>query len=471
MTTSSQLQFDARSDADASDPIDALCEHAYRVRYQDLPPEAIEHQKRRIIDNLAALLAGMREPGCIQYLRLVERERGCAEATVLGHGSKTTLRNAAVTNSIMARALDYCDVLAPGYHPSSTDVPLGIGVAEAFGRSGKDMLVALAVGQDVAQRINLAAQATGWMYSGFDPNILGNLGGAIIAARLMGCTPEQMRNAVGLAFNAGAGSIQMYQDKILGVRIAQGNATRNALEAALLAAADVTGIRSVLGGENGFFRVYARREPEWSLLSKDLGVRFKGRDETCFKPYPCCGVLMALVDGGLSLITQQGLNAGEIESMHVRMSTTARILCGQPFVPTVSPQSSAMFSVQYVLASVLLRRSCRLEHFQPARILEPEVLELASRVYVEENNLEPRFDAFDIRVKLNGERDVQARSSIGAGWPEKPLSNDQLTRKLSQCLEFSGFAQPDARAADIVGEVMRLEDARDVTGLIGKCVL
>ena len=456
---------------DITDPIDALCAHAWRTGIDDLPALTVAHQKRRILDNLAALSAGLREPGCAQYLSLATRERGREEATVLGLGYRTTLRNAAVINSIAARALDYCDVIPPGYHPSSTDVPVALGVAEAFNRSGADVLVALAAGQDVAQRINLAAHASGWMYNGFDPNILGNLSGAIVAGRLAGCTEEQLRHAVGLAFSGGAGTLQMYQDKVLGVRIAQGNATRNALDAALLALDGVTGTRAVLAGENGFFRVYAQREPDLSLLLDGLGREFRGREETCFKPYPCCGLLIALVDGGLAVLAQAGpLAPRDITAIRVSLSATANLLCGQAFEPQDSPQVSAMFSAAYVIASVLIRGSCRLEHFQPQSIMDAAVLALTSRVSLHEDLDEPRFDAFGIHVSLADGRAFHVRSAVGRGWPEKPLSDADLESKLRECLEFSKADDAGLRAKTICAQVTALEKLSSVDELLQNCV-
>ncbi|EMY1531397.1 MmgE/PrpD family protein [Salmonella enterica subsp. enterica serovar Wedding] len=64
------------------------------------------------------------------------------------------------------RALDYCDVISPGWHPSSSDIPVALASAELTGASGLEMLAALAIGQDFAQRINLAAQANDFFLPG-----------------------------------------------------------------------------------------------------------------------------------------------------------------------------------------------------------------------------------------------------------------------------------------------------------------
>jgi hypothetical protein len=66
----------------------------------------------------------------------------------------------------MARALDFCDSMAPGPHPGSAVIPAALAAAELAGAcSGRDFISAVAVGTEVASRLNLSEAA----YNGFDP--------------------------------------------------------------------------------------------------------------------------------------------------------------------------------------------------------------------------------------------------------------------------------------------------------------
>ena len=150
-------------------------------------------------------------------------------------------------------------------------MPVALAAAEMSGASGDAVLAALAVGQDVGQRINRAAQAKGFFYRGFDSNVLGLFSGAIIASWLLGLTRAQMSDAVGLAFDFGIGTFQHYQDKVLAVRISQELVARHALEAVFLARSGITGPKRTLAGECGFFRLYGPAEPDLTVLGKDLG--------------------------------------------------------------------------------------------------------------------------------------------------------------------------------------------------------
>jgi aconitate decarboxylase len=440
------------------DPIDELIAHAASLRYEDLPPESVRHQKRRLLDNIACAFAGVHASGAAELLDFFRSERSTGLASVLGSGERLTLRDAVMQNSLMARALDFCDVISPGYHPSSTDVPIALAVGEYRGSSGRDVLTAMAAGQDVAVRINAAAQKTGFFYNGFDSNILAPIAGAIIAGRLLGLDETRLREAVGLAVNTSAGSFQAVQDKALAVRLAQANATRNALESALLARAGFTGIRRVLGGELSFFRLFAQRPPAEEELTNGLGTHLRGPEVTCFKLYPSCGVTLALTDAALRLTLQHDLSAANIASGRARVSPTMMMLCGQRFAPGQAPEIEAVFSVQYVAANALARRDSRLAHFTRAMIGDEQVMKLANRIEV---LAEPAFthaDECELTITTTTGAVLQTCAKFGKGWPQNPPDDAEFDAKLQQCTEFSGLSLDKGHSDAIARHVWQLED-------------
>jgi aconitate decarboxylase len=449
-----------------SDPIDPLIEHAASLAFEDLDASDILHQKRRLLDNIACTLAGAHAHGVAELLGLFASEQTAGQATVLGIGRRLTLRDAVMQNSLMARAWDFCDVISPGYHPSSTDVPIALTVGEYCRSTGRDILTAMSAGQDVAVRINLAAQKTGFLYNGFDSNILAPISGAIIAGRLLGLTEAQLREAVGLAVNTSAGSFQAIQDKVLAVRLAQANATRNALESALLAQAGFTGIRRILGGDLSFFRLFAQREPDWAELTAELGERIRGREVTCFKLYPSCGVTLALTDAALDLTKLDDLSPATISGGRIRVSPTMMMLCGQPFVTAEASEVDAMFSIQYVAANALVRHSSQLAHFTRTAIIDPQVTSLAQRLAVV---AEPSFshaDECEIEITTTSGITHRARARDGRGWPQNPLTAQEFDTKLRQCVEFSGLTFGPRGSEAITREVWNFDVLADVRPFI-----
>lgn len=445
-----------------SDPIDELVAHAARLEYDDVPAENIQHQKRRLLDNIACAFAGAGATGTTGLLALFRCERSAGQASVLGLGERLTLRDAVMQNSLMARAWDFCDVISPGYHPSSTDVPIALALGEHCRIGGREVLTAMAAGQDVALRINAAAQKTGFFYNGFDSNILAPIAGAIIAGRLLGLSETQLREAVGLAVNTSAGSFQAVQDKVLAVRLAQANATRNALESALLARAGFTGIRRVLGGELSFFRLFAQRRPALEELTDGLGTHLRGPEATCFKLYPSCGVTLALTDAAIGLARRHELSAATIATCLVEVSPTMMMLCGQRFAPGHAPEIEAMFSVQYVVANALFRRASRLTHFTQACIGDEQVRSLANRIEVVPESTFTHADECQLTVGTTNGATFQVHAKFGKGWPQNPPTDAEFDAKLRQCVDFSGLPLAEARVDAIARQVWHLEGVTDL---------
>lgn len=429
-----------------SDPLHRLLDHAFSVGLDDIPAATMDFQSRRVLDNLGCLVAGYDQAGTAAALSLARRWSGAGEATVIGSTERLAAPQAAFVNAVRARALDFCDVLSPGWHASSSDVPVALAAAELSGASGEAVLAALAVGQDVGQRINRAAQSNGFFYRGFDSNVLGLFSGAIIAGRLLGLTRAQFADAVGLAFDFGVGTFQHYQDKVLAVRISQGLVARHALEAALLAQAGITGPKRVLAGECGFFRLYAPAEPDLAVLTEDLGKRFLGEEATCVKLYPSCGVTLALTEALLDARARGEVTHDGIDAISLRISPTMNTICGGPYAPAETPEVDAQFSVRYVAANAILRGRSTLDEFTASAATDPDVVAFAQRVGVAE---EPAFGHFDQCEAVISRKDGSRRvipAQFGRGWPENPPSQSDLMAKFRQCAAFSG--KPAWRDAD-----------------------
>lgn len=463
------------AEAGDEDPIFALVRHAVGIGFDDLPADVIAFQKRRLLDNVGACLAGRNSAGCRETLELARRYGGVRQAQVLGYGDRLPVAVAAMQNAVMSRALDFCDAVPPGYHPSSTDVPAALAVAQWRGRPGRDVVRALAVAQDVVQRINLSAQSHGTFYNGFDPNILAPLSATLVAGLLMGLEADALRNAVGLAFNTSAGSFQAYQDKTLAVRLAQGQATRNGIEAALLAEAGLTGPRRILSGECGFHALFVRRATDPDALLEGLGKVFHGREQTLFKLYPSCGLTLCMTDVALRLNRAldhgTGMEPDRIAAVEVTLSSGAAMVCGQAFSPSrETPDIDAAFSAQYVVASALLRGVAGLDEFTPMAVFEPIVMDMARSIGL---TVDPSFgyDQCRVSIRLKDGSEVCDEGQYGRGWPQNPASQRELEAKFRACAAFASPRIADGRSEAIIAMVDALETLDTIDPLIALCVV
>lgn len=448
------------------DPIEELIAFASQVDACMIPPAVLAFQCKRLMDNLGCLAAGYDQSGVDAALSLARRWSGSAEASIIGSEERLAAPQAAFVNAVRARALDYCDVLSPGWHPSSSDIPVALAAAELSGASGLDTLAALAVGQDFAQRINLAAQANGFFYRGFDSNILGLFSGAAIAARLLRLDLHAFTDAIGLAFDFGIGTFQHYQDKTLAVRISQGLVARHALEAVLMAQAGISGPKRVLSGENGFFNLYAPGEPDLGLLTHQLGTAFLGEEATCFKLYPHCSILLALTEALLNDGPHRQLPDPARAKITLHASPTMRMVCGAPYEPQKTAEIDAQFSARYIIANALLRGQASAREFSAASATEPTVVALAQRIEVHEQHAFDRFDRFELHITPEHGDTLRLEAEFGRGWPENPADMQDIREKFLHCCAQSPSEGLRLNARKLMACIENLVEAPSLQALL-----
>jgi 2-methylcitrate dehydratase PrpD len=109
--------------------IDFVCNR----RFEDLPKSALETIKNQFLAITGTTLAGATEDGCEQAVRFYRMLGGKEEATILVHGGKIPAHDAAFVNAAMARALDFCDAIAPGPHIGAALIPASLALSELVG--------------------------------------------------------------------------------------------------------------------------------------------------------------------------------------------------------------------------------------------------------------------------------------------------------------------------------------------------
>lgn len=82
---------------------------------------------------MGTTLAGAAEDGCEQAVRFYRDLGAKEEATILVYGGKIPTHDAAFVNATMARALDFCDAIAPGPHIGAALIPAYLALVELVG--------------------------------------------------------------------------------------------------------------------------------------------------------------------------------------------------------------------------------------------------------------------------------------------------------------------------------------------------
>ncbi|MDB6163411.1 MAG: hypothetical protein JWL98_843, partial [Xanthomonadaceae bacterium] len=350
------------------------------TRYEDLPASAIEGAKKSILDTIGVILAASGvEPAVRGVAELVRETGGTPESTVLGFGGRAPALMAAFANGAMAHCLDFDDHAPEGHHPSSSIVPAAFAVAErAGGISGREMIAAVAAGQDMFLRMRRNVESRkDWHLT----TILGVFGAAAAAARVLRLSPESIGDAFGYAGMQCCGTMEMMYSTGSSQRgLYAGFSTKGAVLAALMAQKGISGVQTIFEGKAGLFNVYFGGKYDREAMLADLGKVYSG-GEILYKPWPSCGVSHGFIHSVLTLMKEHKLTIDDIKELRVNVGDFGLELC-TPIADRRAPQTSAdaKFSIPFCVAVAATHGWPKVEHFFGDGLKDPAVLAAARKV-------------------------------------------------------------------------------------------
>jgi 2-methylcitrate dehydratase PrpD len=456
-----------------------LARHAATLRYEALPPAVVELTKQCVLDTLGVTIgASSLAPEAKIVADYVRDLGGKPESTVLGFGGKAPAPWAVFANGSLGHMLDYDDL--GGGHVSITTVPVALALAEKRGGvSGRELITAIAAGADVMTRLALAIRIPDWtMTEGwFATQLLGYLGGAATAGRLLELSEEQMENALGIGFNQMSGSRQMAVGAATHMRSMQaGFSGQGAVLAAELAQRGIIGSKEILEGRYGLFRTYVRTsEPDWDAIVGSLGTRFPLTETHGFKVWPACGYTRPVNAAVLQLRQEHGLQPQDVESITVIGGTRATQLLSEPLERKRRPQQSidGKYSIPFTTAVMMVKGNVRLTDYTEEGLRDPAVLAMADRVsYRAEANFPDVVGGsssvsrptVEIRVRGGQVHTAQARHLPGD--PKQPVERRFLETKFRDCVSFSAKPLAPGAADRAIEAIWNLESAADATAIV-----
>jgi 2-methylcitrate dehydratase PrpD len=442
-----------------------LASFVCRTSFSDLPAAVVSLTKDQLLADIGTVIAGASAEGCETVVAMAREAGGRPEASILVHGGKVPSQHAAFVNAVMARALDYCDAAVPGAHPGTAIMPAALAAAElAGGARGADFVTALAVGTEVALRMNLGEAE----YDGFDPTgVCVPFGATAAAAKILGLSEAETWNALGLAFCRCGGSFQANVDGSLAVRVIEGWVAEAGVTCARLARRGISGPADFLEGVYGYLHLFGRDRVSGASVVSGLGTDYQA-GKLVFKKFPSCGATQASTQLILDLIAEEGLGADDVERIEVAVPPYIHKLVGHPFQVGGNPKVNAQFSIRYCVANALLRGASLLTHFEEEAIRHPAVLRLADKVEVTPDAAldERGHTAVDMRVLTTDARRYLRSTDVAPGFPESPLTKEEHLKRFADCAAFAARPMPAETLAGIVDLVARFENAQDARELV-----
>ena len=402
------------------------------ARWEQLPDTVRHEGKRSILNFIATALAGCREDAIEHTLASLMMFSKGGQATVIGRAERVDALCASFLNAASGNVFDFDDThLRTVIHPTAPVAPALFALAEMRPVSGRNLLLAFALGVEIECRLGNAISpehyARGWHIT----STCGTLGAA---ATQTGGLVECLGTAT----------------KSLSV----GNAARNGLWSALLAERGFSGPPAPIEGRQGYLSALAPSTIDWPALTSGLGETWELARNT-YKPYPGGIVVHPVIDAALALRREPGFALEAIERIVVRGHP---LLAARADRPNVTTGREAQVSVQHSVAVALLFGEASLAQYTDACVRDPAVLALRAKVHVERDEaIDVAAAALHMVTKDGASRIINVPAACGS--LARPLTDREIEDKL-RALAASWCAAHNVQPLiDAVWTLDRVDDA------------
>jgi 2-methylcitrate dehydratase PrpD len=451
---------------------------------KDISDNAWESARILLLDALGCALAGWQADGCKDVIDQMQYWGGREEASLLVLGDKLPMPNAAFANSVLVHAQDLDDVHIPGtLHISSIVVPTMLAAAQCANTTGRDALLALIMGVEIAARIEVPGHRFR-RGEGFLPSSLaGSFGGVMTAARLLGLSTEQCAEAMGINYAQLSGNRQALYDSTLSKRMQPAFAARSAIWSTVLAQRNLTGARYALEGSAGYYKLYLNMPEEPKSGQLTLPQDQWEIERVSYKRYASCGANHHCQYSAQQIHDEEKITMDQIQEVAI-FGIQAGGIVSRPFEIGKNPQVDAQFSVAWSVAHSLLRGQATMKDYRSENVVaDQQVIELAKKViYIKppvdlpEKVALPKDYApgmvnwHGVLVTLKNGRKIMRCCAPATTFAPGNLSWDQAVAKFKQSADYSEICSA-SQAQLIIDNVQSLDQADDLSSLIDSLCL
>lgn len=376
----------ARLAASGAGAIVRLAAWVVGIRPDDFPPRAVEQAKLVLLDTIGCGLAARDDESARAVLATLTSLGDKPQCTVLGQAEKMSGPNAVLANGTLIRVLDLNDYVvgahplsgARGGHPSD-NIPVALAAAELAGASGRNLLAAILIGYEIYGRGKALMRAD----SLWDGISISGLAAPAMAGRLFDLDEEKLAHAIAISAARASTPVAVREGAISAAKsIANALIAQSGMQAALLAAAGVTGPLDLFEAERGLKTVFAHApESAAEILGAPMSAEpFISR--VAIKAYPCFAGGQSAVAAALALHRETG---GDIDGLASIRATFAdlpivRRQLGDAGRITPAAREAADHSLHFLIAVSLIDGAFGPNQFAGERWTDPKVRTLMARL-------------------------------------------------------------------------------------------
>lgn len=443
-----------------------LAEFIYDNSYEDFPANVIIQAKYCLIDTVGAIIAGSfhSHSGKIVkgYISELD-EKG--RASIVGSKLMRSSETAAFANGVMAHALELDDGSRHAtYHPGSSIVPSILALCEERGYGGKTIIESIIMGYEISLRIGKSVNPQHYL-KGFHPTgTVAHFGTTAASCKIMALKKDVIVNALGLAGSLASGINQYEKDGSLVKHLHPGNAARNGIFAAKLAQKGLTGPEDVIEGSLGFCHCFSDNY-DTSLITKDLGANYDILS-IYFKPYCSCRYVHYAIEATENIIKEHKLSASKIG--HINVLTHQNAKQGSD-IPDYQSVLHARLSIQYGIASILVRGKAGLAEYTEEAIKDPIVKDISKKISIkvdpEIQKLYPNPRSMIVHIIDSSGNEYSSCIDHAKGDPENPMSEDELVNKFISIT--SGLASKDEQRY-LINNALHIDEIDNISSFMTK---
>ena len=389
------------------------------------------------VDTLGVALAGAERPVVGKVRAAVEAQYRDGAATIFGGKRRLSVPAAALVNGTAAHALDFDDNCYSGFvHGSAVIVPAVLAVAEGENVSGAELVTAFVAGCEVEFAAGDAATAHLYEKGWWNTGVLGPVGAAAAAARIMKLDAAKTGFALGLAV-AGTGGAKVCFGTD-GKPALCGRTAEQGVTAALLAREGCSGPLDAFEDSRGFARLFndniflgecfADFGNTWRLLKPGVDI----------KRVPICLSAHAALDAVMDIMAAHKIKAADIARVvcDVGPVVTANLVYEDPKTP-----QQAQFSLPFAIACVLVYGDVGLAQLDPAVLDDPALREAMNRVSMEtterwkqgSDNARLYPEGAHVTVTTRDGRSFAHFNGFARGTTARPLRENEIAGKFMDC--------------------------------------
>lgn len=447
-----------------------LSDFAINLRYESLPEKARRHSANLVLDLMGSMIGSKRVESSQIASTLALELGGPEESDVIGYNRKISSTNAAFANAIQGYAFDYTDDHnESNCHPSAATIPASLALAQKLQSTGKELLEAIALGNEVVCRLGAAFLGKTY-YQGFHPtSTCGVFGATISAAKLLNLDFEKTVWSLGIAGSQAAGLLEWNAEGSYTKRLQAGHPAMCGLLSAMLAQKGFNGPSTIFEGETGFLNAYSfNREFDLNLIIKDLGTTWEF-SKSSIKFYPCCRYSAGHLDACLDIVAKFHPDPKKIKKILIRSSNFTINLLTTPLGRKLRPKTTvdAQFSMPYQAASAIIRGKVDIDTFTEKCFADPLALELVEKIeWCIDEEFERRYPAAyscAVTVTLDDGKEFTSVIDNPKGDYRNPMTQDEIERKFIDLARIE--ITDESKIKKIITFINHLEEAGNVNEL------